>query len=347
MLLSETLASMQPKGTGWTAVIGEDWSQGRATFGGLVTALGNEAMRRLVPMDRKLRALQTTFVGPALAGHVRLEALILRTGKVVTIAESRLWSADQIAATFTGIYGADRVSSIAIAPAPAPPAAGVVDLPDSDRPLGIAPSFLQHFDIRWAEGTRPFTGTPLNKSKAYIRHRDPAALTESHIVALIDCIPSVILQMMTKVAPSSSMETLQFSATITLIHLMRWRIDSEVTRRRRIFERVGNRLRPQWAPAAFTRQLGGVRLDSSTSRASLRSSTDRGPRRPDADQLHRSICRRYGVLWAYYGRRMFVSAATGRDRAYRGAARRRSSCCETLRRIMIGTHPAEEGKHYC
>jgi acyl-CoA thioesterase len=261
MLLSETLASMQPEGSGWTAVIGEDWSQGRATFGGLVTALGNEAMRRLIPMDRKLRALQTTFVGPALAGNVRLEAQILRTGKVVTIAESRLWSADQIAATFTGIYGAVRVSSISLAPSPQPQAASVVDLPNSDRPLGLAPSFLQHFDIRWAEGSRPFTGTRLNRSKAYIRHRDPAALTESHVVALIDCIPSVILQMMTTVAPSSSMDwTLQFLRhDYTHSPDAWWRIDSEVNAAADGYSsESGIIYDPSGAPAAFTRQLVAV-----------------------------------------------------------------------------------------
>jgi acyl-CoA thioesterase len=261
MQLSETLASMQSSGHGWTAVIGEDWSQGRATFGGLVTALGNEAMRRLVPMDRKLRALQTTFVGPALAGSVRLEAQILRTGKVVTIAESRLWSADQIAATFTGIYGADRASSIAFAPASQPQAAGVDALPNSDRPPGIAPSFLQHFDIRWAEGSRPFTGTRLNRSKAYIRHRDPAPLTESHVVALIDCIPSVILQMMTKAAPSSSMDwTLQFLRhDHTYSPGAWWRIDSEVNAAADGYSsESGIIYDPSGAPAAFTRQLVAV-----------------------------------------------------------------------------------------
>jgi acyl-CoA thioesterase len=261
MLVSQILASMQPSNGGWTASITEDWSQGRATFGGLVSALGNEAMRRLVPRDRKLRILQTTFVGPALAGRVRLEAKILRTGKVATIAESRLWSADQIAATFTGIYGADRASSVSFVPAHAPPAPNVHDLPESIRPPGLAPSFLQHFDVHWAEGSRPFAGTTLNRSKAYIRHRDPAALTESHVVALIDCIPSVILQMMTQMAPSSSMDwTLQFlrhdysHATDAW-----WRIDSEVNAAADGYSsESGVIYDPNGAAAALTRQLVAV-----------------------------------------------------------------------------------------
>src|SRR5271169_7249920 len=116
MLFSETLASMQTVDKGWSAVVGEDWSQGRGAFGGIVAALGNEAMRRLVPADRPLRGLETVFVGPAFPGPVRMQAEILRVGKAVTIACARLWSAEQIAATFTGIYGAPRTVEISVTP---------------------------------------------------------------------------------------------------------------------------------------------------------------------------------------------------------------------------------------
>ena len=80
MLFSRTLATLSPADGGWSAAIGADWSQGRATFGGMVAALGNEAMRRLVPAERTLRQLDTTFVGPALAGEVRISAVVLRVG---------------------------------------------------------------------------------------------------------------------------------------------------------------------------------------------------------------------------------------------------------------------------
>jgi hypothetical protein len=35
----ETLASMQAMDQGWSALIGEDWSQGRGAFGGIVAAV--------------------------------------------------------------------------------------------------------------------------------------------------------------------------------------------------------------------------------------------------------------------------------------------------------------------
>src|SRR5271154_6950529 len=116
MLFSETMATLRPEGNDWSAVVGEDWSQGRATFGGVVAALGNEAMRRLVPAERPLRGLEVVFVGPLLPGSVRIETQVLRVGKAVTIASARLWSDGKIAATLSGIYGGARSVAITVPP---------------------------------------------------------------------------------------------------------------------------------------------------------------------------------------------------------------------------------------
>jgi acyl-CoA thioesterase len=259
MLFSQTLASMQPVNAGWSALIGEDWSQGRATFGGMVAALGNEAMRRLVPADRPLRGLETIFVGPTLPGAVRIEAEILRVGRLVTIAGARLWSADKIAATLTGIYGAARDSVLSISPQTPAAALNPENLPDPTFPATApGPAFLQHFNMRWAEGTRPFSGSSVNRSKAYVRHKDQGLLTESHVVALIDCTPSPTLQTMTTPVASSSLTwELQF-----LRHDYRfapdawWRIDTEVNSAGDGYSCESSVvLDPNGVPAAFSRQL--------------------------------------------------------------------------------------------
>jgi acyl-CoA thioesterase len=262
MLFSQTLATLQPVDDGWNAVIGADWSQGRATFGGMVAALGNEAMRRLVSADRSLRGLDTAFIGPAAAGEVRIETEILRVGRAVTVAYARLWSNGSVAATMTGIYGAPRESALSLAPSVAVGVTEVEGLPDRESILTAGgPTFLRHFGFRWAEGSRPFAGVSSRSAKIYVRHKDPAPLTESHVVALIDCIPSVVLQLMAKPAPSSSLTwNVQF-----LRHDYRfppeawWRIDSEVNA-------AGNGyscesctlLDPNGVPAALARQIVAV-----------------------------------------------------------------------------------------
>ena len=261
MLFSETLASMRPLNSGWSALIGGDWSQGRATFGGMVAALGNEAMRRLVPKDRELRGLDVTFVGPALAGEVSIDAEILRVGKAVTIARARLWSEGKIAATLTGIYGAARATTLAITPTVDAGVRPALDWPDRSGVDMGGPSFVRHFGYRWAEGARPFAGSSLRTAKIYVRHQDPAPLTESHVVALIDCIPSVVLQLMSTPAPSSSLTwTVQFLRhDYSFPPEAWWRIDAQV-------DSAGSGyscescvlLDPAGVPAAVARQMVAV-----------------------------------------------------------------------------------------
>ena len=257
MLFSETLASIQPQGKDWSAMIGEDWSQGRATFGGMVAALGNEAMRRLVPADRQLRELDTVFVGPALAGAVRIETEVLRVGRAVTVAAARLWSADRIAATLTGIYGAPRSSEMSIV---APAAMGVVPVQAVRKtpPPDGAPAFVQHFDFRWAEGARLFSGSASNTSKTYVRHADSSKLTESHVVALVDSIPSAILQRLSTVAPSSSLTwTTQFlKHDYSFAADAWWRIDAEINAAAEGYSCESCVLvDPNGEPAALSRQV--------------------------------------------------------------------------------------------
>jgi len=261
MLFSETLASMQARDGGWRAVIGEDWSQGRATFGGMVAALGNQAMRRLVPADRELRGLETTFVGPALAGEVSIDAEILRIGKAVTIARAKLWSDGKIAATLTGIYGAARATALAITPTVAAEVRPALELPDRSGADMGGPSFVRHFGYRWAEGAPPFTGSSSRTSKIYVRHQDPAPLTESHVVALIDSIPSVVLQLMSTPAPSSSLTwTLQFLRhDYSFAPEAWWRIDAEVNSAGSGYSCESCMLiDPSGAPAALARQMVAV-----------------------------------------------------------------------------------------
>src|SRR5512145_100085 len=116
MTFSEALASLESDGDAFTVRIDDTWAQGRATFGGLVAAAGNEALRQLVPRDRPLRSLQITFVAPAAHGTWRIEARVLRVGKAVTLAQCAVHDKDQVAATIVGVYGMARPSAVRARP---------------------------------------------------------------------------------------------------------------------------------------------------------------------------------------------------------------------------------------
>jgi len=262
MLFSEVLATMAPADPGFLAQVSTDWFQGRAIYGGLVAALGNEAMRKTVPADRLLRSLEIVFAGPVLPGAVQIETDILRVGKAVTIAAAKISSNSQLAATLTGVYGAPRSTAIRLEPQPSAGVPHWRDVTDSQRPTGMrVPEFLQHFGMKFAEGTRPFTNTPLSRSKVYIRHLDPAPLSESHVVGLIDCIPTPLLQMMSTVVPASSLTwTLEFIRhDYSFAPTDWWRIDTEVKGAGDGYCQESSLvLDPQGRPAAFSRQLVAV-----------------------------------------------------------------------------------------
>jgi len=255
MQISEILKSIT-HATDCQVMVTPDWLQGRATFGGLVAAVGNEAMRKLVPLERPLRSLQTTFVGPAGANSPwTVRARVLRVGKAVTIAHCEIFDAGQIACVQIGIYGSDRESVALIKPAAGSAPKKVDELHDV-QPHEQVP-FIQHFGIRWAEGAEPFSGTQ-SPTKAFIRHRDQAATSESHVVALIDCVPTPALSMFKAMAPASSLvwtlelfeHDLQFGADRW------WRIDTDIDAASGGYiNQTGLLHDPDGRPVALTRQL--------------------------------------------------------------------------------------------
>jgi hypothetical protein len=123
-----------------------------------------------------------------------------------------------------------------------------------------SPPFLQHFAHRWAHGARPFSGTRSN-SICFIRHRDPSPLTESHIVALIDCIPTPALSMMTAPAPASSLVwNLEFfEHEFGFGPEEWWRIDTDVDAATEGYvNQTGLLQDPNGQPVALSRQVFAV-----------------------------------------------------------------------------------------
>lgn len=257
MQFSEILGSMSAAGEECRVTVGEEWLQGRAMFGGLVAAVGNEAMRRLVPRDRPLRSLQTTFVGPATAGTWRVRARVLRVGRAVTLAQCEVLDGDQVAAVQMGVYGMDRDSAVLLKPTKVDSPRALADLNDLRYVPERSPAFIQHFALRFAQAGKPFTGTH-SPSKVFIRHRDPAAPTESHIVALVDCIPSPSLSMFKAPAPASSLVWILefFEHDLSFAPDAWWRIDSDVDAATGGYvNQTGMLHDPNGRPVALSRQL--------------------------------------------------------------------------------------------
>src|SRR3954469_9165944 len=87
--------------------IAAGWSQGRATFGGLVAGL-LVARAEALAAGRALRSASFVFAGPAAPGPATLEGAILRAGRSVTQAEVTLVQDGEPRAALGGGCGDER-----------------------------------------------------------------------------------------------------------------------------------------------------------------------------------------------------------------------------------------------
>lgn len=213
------------------ADIHEDWMQGRTVFGGLQVALAVRAMRDMLEPGLPLRSLQATFVAPLAGGRVELQVTVLRRGKSVTHMQCNLLLGDgSLACTIVALFGASRVSSF-VREIPRPDVGVEPDsLPDLPYVPGIAPSFLQHMQVRLARGTPPYTGYHEPRTIIYARVREPDCTPEEALVALADVIPTPALSMLRRPAPASSLNwTLELLGDPEKLDVSDWSlIDTEV-----------------------------------------------------------------------------------------------------------------------
>lgn len=231
MMLSQVLGSMKQDSDGWSAEIPEDWLIGRTTFGGLQAALAIQAARGLVADGLPLRSAQIAFVGPVPGGPVRIATRLLRRGSSVTHTEARICRGEETLCLVVAIFGAPRTSVLRFDPAMPPPAVPT----ESARLLpilpGVSPAFGRHYEFHWTAGAMPYGGGKDPLTQILVRYRDPQALSEAHMVAIGDSIPSPGISVMTKFARSASLTwTLEvLDHEFDFDSRLFWRLDAEIT----------------------------------------------------------------------------------------------------------------------
>ena len=198
-----------------SVTIPASWSQGRASFGGLMAALQYEAMRSYVPAQRPVRSLAITFVGPAeLDVPVAFEVEVLREGKAVSQVLGRAMQNGQVMMLMQGSFGAPRESVVSVAAESAPPLRPVEECQVLPFISGMMPEYLRFMEIRWALGGLPFSNTPSPAIGGYARFRGQQSaepLNEAYILALVDTWPPALLPYLRKPTPASSLTwTIEF-----------------------------------------------------------------------------------------------------------------------------------------
>jgi len=203
----------------------EGWTQGRATFGGLVAAILYEKMAAEVDPDASLRSLTISFVGPVAAGAIESSAATLRAGRSVTQVEGHIRQEGSVVLAGLASFGKGRKSNINVATDSAPE----FRAPGNSEALpyipGVVPEFTQKFDYRIARGQLPFSGSSDTRLGGWVRFRDGSKepVTIAHMLALIDAWPPAILPMLKQPAPASSLTwTVEFIEPLPQLGADQW-----------------------------------------------------------------------------------------------------------------------------
>ena len=197
-ILADQAASHSPE-------LPDNWKQGRTAYGGLSAGLLLARARGDHPDLPALRSALVNFTGPVTESP-DISTELLRQGRNVTTVYARANVDGRAACTGTFSFGATRESHVSVDyPAPAsPPPEACEDFKEKDA--RFIPPFLQHFDTRLIEGTRPMRGGTRGYMRIWARHADPGSRDgDVSLLCLADILPPSTFPIMTKLGPVSSM----------------------------------------------------------------------------------------------------------------------------------------------
>lgn len=186
------------------------WLQGRTIYGGLVAGiLMHKALARINDPSKHLLSVSVTFVGPVQPGKAKLSAEILRQGKSVTTIEVRLWQDDAVQSILLASFGLPRESTIQVShemPAPDYPSVEQLTILPKNA---LAPQCFQQFELAWAEGQYPCTGSVKPDFGGWFRF-DPElhinrAMSVADLLTLLDVWPPGVLPMFKSMLPASTL----------------------------------------------------------------------------------------------------------------------------------------------
>ncbi|MDV2469576.1 thioesterase family protein [Acinetobacter chinensis] len=190
--------------------IPKGWLQGRTIYGGLIASMMmHKAVVTIADPEKHLLSTSVTFVGPVQESQARVTAEILRQGKSVTTIEVRLWQDDAVQSILIASFGAQRESAIQVhQERTAPDYAAPETLSMLPRHAAM-PQCYEQFDVGWAEGRFPCTGSEKPDFGGWFRFNpekhENRVFTEADLLALMDIWPPGVLPMFKTLSPASSL----------------------------------------------------------------------------------------------------------------------------------------------
>ncbi len=183
------------------------FSQGKATFGGLVVGACVRSMEARVATDgRRLRSISAQLLGAPSPGETTIRLRLLRTTSTVTTFAADLEQRGEVMTHVVGVFGKDRATDLDWQRIPPPAMPDWRSLEPLVMELAFVPEFTQHFEYR-STGAVPYTGST-EASAGFLRPRVPCERRDG---ALLACLADVWW-----LASATSMSDFRPGATLTL-----------------------------------------------------------------------------------------------------------------------------------
>lgn len=177
----------------FTCTINDGWSifGGKGCFGGVLKAQLARASAALLPPDRTLRSMNTTFLAAGGPGEVDIHATILRSGKGMSFVTAEVRQAGSLLSVAHLSFGTTRTGSFQAPslamPSPVPPAHHA----PLDNPHTPA-YFRKQLEMSWASESELLKGADEGLIRMWMRFGTPVTKDCGLLVSLLDAPPPPI-----------------------------------------------------------------------------------------------------------------------------------------------------------
>lgn len=200
----------------YEAGISEDWWVVRGPHGGYLATILLRALSATVDdPERAPRSLTVHYAAAPIAGPVRIDTEILRTGSSLTTVSARMTQGDKTVAAalgaFSKAWGGLDYTDVRM-PETVPPEQGF-PIHEAD---GIPP-FIKRFHMLATMGDPPFSGADHAKLGGWFRLAEPNVADAAVVATLMDAWPPVVfpVAMSLLVAPTVDL-TIHFRSPLPL-----------------------------------------------------------------------------------------------------------------------------------
>ncbi len=167
------------------------WWVLRGPHGGYLSGIILRALSMEVEPERAIRSFTTHFVAPPKEGRLHIATTVERRGRSMTYLSARIEQEGSTLALALAAFSEPRVA-FEFDDSPMPEVASPDEAFRVPAEGSGIPKFLGKFDMRWAFGGPPFSGSPEAVVGGWIR-LDPPEIADAPMVAcLLDAYPPAI-----------------------------------------------------------------------------------------------------------------------------------------------------------